>query len=59
MVFFPEGVYSKALQKQDSIKNLFDKITKASNFKVGDKVLKWDLRRKDKGKHHYKKKAHW
>ena len=46
-----EEVYNKALQKKDNIKKLFDKITKANNFKIGDKVLKWDSRREDKGKH--------
>ena len=46
-----EEVYNKALQKQDNIKNIFDRRTKASNFKVGEKVLKWDSRREDKGKH--------
>ena len=46
-----EEVYMKALQKQISIKNLFDRRKKAKNFKIGDKVLKWDLRREDKGKH--------
>ena len=46
-----EKVYNKALQKQDIIKKLFDRRTKAKNFKVGDKVLKWDSRREDKGKH--------
>ena len=30
---------------------MFDKRTKASDFKIGDKVLKWDSRREDKGKH--------
>ena len=44
-------MYNKALQKHESIKKLFDRRTKASNFKIGDKVLKWDLRREDKGKH--------
>ena len=34
-----------------TIKKLFDKITKAENFKIGDKFLKWDLRREQKGKH--------
>ena len=43
-----EEVYDKALQKQDSIKNLFDRRTKARNFKIGDKVLKWDSRREDR-----------
>ena len=30
---------------------MFDKRNKASDFKIGDKVLKWDSRREDKGKH--------
>ena len=46
-----EEVYNKALQKQDNLKKLFDRRKKASNFNVGDKVLKWDSRREDKGKH--------
>ena len=46
-----EEVYNRALQKQESIKKLFDRRTKTSNFNVGDKVLKWDSRREDKGKH--------
>ena len=36
---------------QKNIKKLFDKRTKAVDFKIGDKVLKWDSRREDKGKH--------
>ena len=46
-----EEVYNKAVKVQESIKRLFDKRTKAVNFKIGDKVLKWDSRREDKGKH--------
>ena len=46
-----EEVYNKALQKHDSIKNIFDRRIKANNFKIGDKVLKSDSRREDKGKH--------
>ena len=46
-----EVVYNKSLQKQDNIKNLFDRRTKANNFKIGDKILNWDSRREDKGKH--------
>ena len=46
-----EEVYNKALHKQENIKKLFDKRTKASDFSIGDKVLKWDSRREDKGKH--------
>ena len=36
---------------QENIKKLFDKRSKACDFKIGDKVLKWDSRREDKGKH--------
>ena len=39
------------MQKKDNIKNIFYRRTKASNFNIGDKVLKWDSRREDKGKH--------
>ena len=45
-----EEVYNRALHKQENIKKLFDKRTKASDFSIGDKVLKWDSRREDKGK---------
>ena len=45
-----EEVYI-AQQLQENIKKLFDKRTKASDFKIGDKVLKWDSRREEKGKH--------
>ena len=30
---------------------MFDKRTKENDFNIGDKVLKWDSRREDKGKH--------
>ena len=46
-----EEVYNRAIKFQENIKKLFDKITKASDFKIGDKVLKWDSRREDKGNH--------
>ena len=36
---------------QENIKKLFDKRTKANDFNIGDKVLKWDSRREDKGNH--------
>ena len=45
-----EEVYIRAQQLQENIKNLFDKRTKESDFKIGDKDLKWDSRREDKGK---------
>ena len=46
-----EEVYNRAMKFQESINKLFDKRTKASDFKIGDKVLKWDSMREDKGKH--------
>ena len=46
-----DEVYNRAMKFQENIKKLFDKRTKAADFKVGDKVLKWDSRREDKGKH--------
>ena len=46
-----EEVYNRAVKVQENIKKLFDKRTKAFYFKIGDKVLKWDSRREDKGKH--------
>ena len=30
---------------------MFDKRTKAKDFFIGNKVLRWDSRREDKGKH--------
>ena len=46
-----EEVYNKTQQVQENIKKVFDKRTKASDFSIGEKVLKWDSRREDKGKH--------
>ena len=36
---------------RERVKLIFDKRTKAKDFYLGDKVLKWDSRREDKGKH--------
>lgn len=36
---------------QERIKKVFDRRTKVDDFYFGDKVLKWDSRREDKGKH--------
>ena len=33
------------------MKKIFNKRAKDNNFQIGDKVLKWDSRREDKGKH--------
>lgn len=46
-----EEVYQRSQVLQEKIKKLFDKRTKAEDFFIGDKVLKWDSRREDKGKH--------
>jgi len=46
-----EEVYIKSQVIQDQIKKIFDKKTKVDDFYIGDKVLKWDSRREDKGKH--------
>ena len=45
-----EEIYIRSQQIQENIKKMFDKRTKASDFKIGDKVLKWDSRREHKGK---------
>ena len=46
-----EEVYNRTQQVKENIKKFFDKRTKANGFNIGDKVLKWDSRREDKGKH--------
>ena len=46
-----EEVYDRAVKVQENMKRLFDKRTKATDFKIGDKVRKWDSRREAKGKH--------
>eukprot|EP00253_Pinus_taeda_P032149 PITA_32149 len=46
-----EEVYHRAQVLQENLKKIFDKRTKAEDFFIGDKVLKWDSRREDRGKH--------
>ena len=46
-----DQVYSRVQVLQEKLKKAFDKRTKAEDFNIGDKVLKWDSRREDKGKH--------
>eukprot|EP00253_Pinus_taeda_P019729 PITA_19729 len=46
-----EQVFNKAQILQEKLKKMFDKKTKAMDFWVGSKVLRWDSRREDKGKH--------
>lgn len=45
-----EEVYIKYQVVQERIKRAFEKRTKVEDFYLGDKILKWDSRRKDKGK---------
>ena len=47
-----EEVYNRAIKVQENIKRLFDRRTKAVDFKIGDKVLKWDSRREEIGRAH-------
>ena len=46
-----EEVYEKSQVIQDKIKKFFDKRSKENDFFIGDKVLKWDSRREEKGNH--------
>eukprot|EP00253_Pinus_taeda_P015687 PITA_15687 len=46
-----EEVYQRSQVVQEKLKKFFDKRTKAEDFYLGDKVLKWDSKREDKGKH--------
>jgi len=45
-----EKVYDRAQIVQERLKKAFDKRTKAEDFYIGDKVLRWDSRREDKRK---------
>eukprot|EP00253_Pinus_taeda_P002515 PITA_02515 len=46
-----EEVYQRSQVLQEKLKKIFDKRTKAEDFYLGDKVLRWGSRREDKGKH--------
>jgi len=46
-----DQVFSRVQILQEKLKKSFDRRTKAEDFNMGDKVLKWDSRREDKGKH--------
>ena len=46
-----EEVYQRSQILQEKLKNIFDKRAKAKDFFKGEKVLKGDSRREDKGKH--------
>ena len=45
-----EEVYKRTQAVQENMKKIFDRRTKANDFRIGNKVLKWDSRREDKGK---------
>jgi hypothetical protein len=46
-----EEVYNQSPVIQENIKNIYDIRTKANDFQIGDKVLKWDSMNEEKGKH--------
>eukprot|EP00253_Pinus_taeda_P003589 PITA_03589 len=46
-----EQVFNGAQILQEKLKNMFDKKAKSEDFWLGSKVLIWDSRREDKGKH--------
>ena len=46
-----EEVYIRSQIVQERIKKAFDKRTKVEDIYLGDKVLKWDSRWEEKGKH--------
>eukprot|EP00253_Pinus_taeda_P003639 PITA_03639 len=46
-----EQVFNRAQILQEKLKKMFDKKAKAKDFWLGSKVLRWDSRREDKGKH--------
>lgn len=46
-----EQVYHRSQILQERLNKMFDRKTKVEDFLMGDKVLRWDSRREDKGKH--------
>ena len=46
-----EALMEKAQSYKDKVKSLFDRRTYQKTFQVDDLVLRWDVRRQDKGKH--------
>ena len=46
-----DQVYNRVQVLQEKLKKIFDRRTKAEDFFIGNKVLKRDSRREDKGKH--------
>jgi hypothetical protein len=46
-----EKVIGRAHDRQQKIKQAFDRKSRKEDFQLGDLVLKWDAPRQDKGKH--------
>eukprot|EP00253_Pinus_taeda_P016611 PITA_16611 len=46
-----DQVYNRVQILQEKLKEAFEKRSKAEDFNMGDKVIKWDARRENKGKH--------
>ena len=46
-----EEVHQRSQVLQEKLKKIFDKRTKVEDLYLGDKFLRWDSRREDKGKH--------
>eukprot|EP00253_Pinus_taeda_P004005 PITA_04005 len=46
-----EEVYHRTQVLQENLRKVFDKRTKDEDFFIGNKVLKWDSGREDRGKH--------
>ena len=44
-------VDQRLMEYQEKMKNVFDQHVKDRKFQVGDLVLRWDVRRAEKGKH--------
>ena len=44
-------VNERLIEYQEKMKDIFDRHAKDRNFQVGDLVLRWDVRRAEKGKH--------
>eukprot|EP00253_Pinus_taeda_P032994 PITA_32994 len=46
-----EEVFQNTSKLHERIKRIYDQKTKEDDFKIGDMVLRWDARNKDKGEH--------
>ena len=44
-------VNQRLIEYQEKMKNVFDQHAKDRKFQIGDLVLRWDIRRAEKGKH--------